>query len=330
MDTCVLAIVNKLRTFPELAGCVIGYEGEGSSQVVSFGSSQSPDSQCVAVIIERVEVSNPASNADLQKAAKIVAGQDGSRNAIITNRSRLGAELVGAGVSCGLTVVSGLGVAAGVAGEVPTGGASTFLIVAAWTGLATGAIQCMNGLVRVGAILAAPDDTTLARWDTNMTYSTSILIVDGLGIASGVASLPFAVRNLWAVVARQRAFLTKGLSYEALRNMNRVQRMQVLQEVLNDAARTSEGRQALVAAAKEAQMGVGSMGAYSGLSVRNAVKLTRIISDETVRRISGSVRDVIVSLAGAGASATPASLVGSASGSVNYIINLLDTGRPPQ
>ena len=34
------------------------------------------------------------------------------------------------------------------------------------------------------------------------------------------------------------------------------------------------------------------------------------------------------SLSGIGASATPTSLTGSASGSVNYLINLVDAGEP--
>jgi len=46
------------------------------------------------------------------------------------------------------------------------------------------------------------------------------------------------------------------------------------------------------------------------------------------RGITSSLRDVLGSLAGTGASATPASLTGSASGSVNYLINLVDAGQP--
>ena len=66
----------------------------------------------------------------------------------------------------------------------------------------------------------------------------------------------------------------------------------------------------------------------AGISVRHADLLRKIISEETVRRITSSLRDVLGSLAGTGASATPASLTGSASGSVNYLINLVDAGQP--
>jgi hypothetical protein len=62
--------------------------------------------------------------------------------------------------------------------------------------------------------------------------------------------------------------------------------------------------------------------------VNHAATLRRIISDETVRRLSSSVRDVISGMVGVGASTAPDRLVGSASGSVSYVINVLDAGAP--
>ena len=153
--------------------------------------------------------------------------------------------MVGTGISCGLTIVSALGMAAGVAGEVATGGLSSFLVVASWTGLATGGLQCLNGLVRVGAAFAAPDDNSLQRWDSSLTYSSATLLVDAVGVASGVSTLPFAARNLFAALARQRAFIAKGLSLESLRAMNRIERLRAISEVFEDAAKTPEGRKVL-------------------------------------------------------------------------------------
>jgi hypothetical protein len=51
------------------------------------------------------------------------------------------------------------------------------------------------------------------------------------------------------------------------------------------------------------------------------------VSDETVRRLKTSISEVFLSLGGLGGSATPASTTGSASGSLNWIINVLDAGR---
>ena len=216
-----------------------------------FGRNTSPASQCVAVVIEEV-TGDPATDDELTTmAASPTAGfGNQTKPSIITNHSRLGPELVGAGVSCALTVVSAIGVVGGAAAEVPTGGASTFLVIAAWTGMVSGGVQCLNGLVRVGAIFAAPDDNTLQRWDSNLSYSMGILLVDALGIVSGVASLPFAARNLLAALSRQRAFIARGLTFDALRSMNRAQRLRAISEVFEDAAKTSEGREALVRAAR--------------------------------------------------------------------------------
>lgn len=63
----------------------------------------------------------------------------------------------------------------------------------------------------------------------------------------------------------------------------------------------------------------------SGVSVRYANNMRRVISEETMRRLSSSVRDIMGSVAGVGVRATPASLTGSGSGSVNYVINLIET-----
>ncbi|HEY2839891.1 MAG TPA: hypothetical protein VGJ26_12120 [Pirellulales bacterium] len=322
-DPDILSIAAALRRFPELDECIIGFEGDGQSRVLDYGKTSKPNSRCVGIIIEEVEA-DPESDRELVKMAALKSAPP----AVLANRSRVVPELVGAGVSCALTTFSAIGVLAGVAGEIPTGGASTFLIVSAWTGLTMGGIQCLNGLVRVGTIFASPDDNTLQRWDSNLSYSMSILLVDALGVASGLASLPFAARNLWAALCRQRVFVAKGLTMDSLRVMNRAERMRAISEVFEDAAKTSEGREALVRAAREAQIGPQTFQRAAGISVRHAQSLRRIISDETVRRITASVRDVLTSVAVTGASATPASMTGSASGSINYLINLIDAGAP--
>jgi len=52
--------------------------------------------------------------------------------------------------------------------------------------------------------------------------------------------------------------------------------------------------------------------------------------DQTARRITSSLRDVLDGLARVAVDATPASLTGSASGSVNYLINIVDARKPAQ
>ena len=70
-------------------------------------------------------------------AAMLTAGLPASPPPFTANRSRLGPELVGAGLNCGLTVVAAVGVFGGAAAEVPSGGTSTFLVVMAWTVMGT-------------------------------------------------------------------------------------------------------------------------------------------------------------------------------------------------
>jgi hypothetical protein len=271
------------------------------------------------------------------------AGEGAPRGApgaqVVTNRSKLGPELLGAGISCGLTIVSGVGLFAGAALEVPTGGASTFLAVASWTGFGMNVIQCGNGLARVAAIYDDPSDDTLERWDANAIYSGTILLVDAVGIFTAVTSFPFAAKNLWAVLTRESALEKAGLTIDKLRSMNRVERLRALTRAFNEASRTPEGRAALIKATKEAKIGADPLKRTSGISVRHADTLRKIVTDETVRRVSSSLREVAGSVLGVSASATPSSQIGSASGSVNsfatdpkkalsFVINLIDAGAP--
>jgi hypothetical protein len=175
-------------------------------------------------------------------------------------------------------------------------------------------------------VLVSPDDNSLERWDKNEWYSGAMLIVDAVGVVSGVAALPSGIRNLWMVLARQKRFLARGLSWESLKAMNRAQRLMVIAEVFEDASRTPDGRAALVQAARKAEVGARTFQHAAGLSVRNADKLRGIISAETTRRLTASLRDAIGNMVGVAASGTPSSLTGSASGSVNYVINLVASG----
>lgn len=242
-DDTLKKIVWQIHRLPDLAGCVVGYYDSYSCRTIGYPSCVTLNSENIAVIIEEVQLSTPPALTSPQPVSAPPQAKS-----IATNRSKIGAELFGAGVACGLTLISAAGVAGGAALEVPTGGASTFLLVASWSGLATGGIQCANGLVRVGAALQDLDGDTLERWDRNTGYSTTILIVDAIGVTGTLASLPFAVRNMWAVVTRMRAITGMDLSIEALRRLNRAQRFKVIAKLFEDASKTPDGAQALVGA----------------------------------------------------------------------------------
>lgn len=84
-----------IHSFRELAGCVVGFHGNGLCKTIGYPSCVTPNSELVAVVIEEVAVSKaPAVTA---KATPEVAPPQVKE--IVKNRSKIGAELVGAGVS---------------------------------------------------------------------------------------------------------------------------------------------------------------------------------------------------------------------------------------
>jgi hypothetical protein len=324
-DPTLLRIVEATRRFSDFRDCIIGYVGDDYSRVLFHPQSSPESGSRIAVVIERVAVSNAGEAKELFQNTTLAAGTAPAKPpTILSNRGRIGPELIGAGLSCTFTAFAAIGVIGGVAAEVPSGGAATFLVVAAWAGFATNSIQCLNGLARVGAALVRPDADTLERWDANWWYAKGTLLVDAIGVVGTIGSLPFAVRNLWAVLARQRAFVSRGLSFEALRAMNRIERQKVIVEVFEEAARTHQGRADLGTAAKAVGIGTAPLSRLGGISVRQAVGLRNAISAQTLRRLSSSIRDVLNSVAGLAAGASPASITGSASGSLNYLIHLVE------
>ena len=231
------------------------------------GDPRSPLSPCVAVVIEEVNV-DPGEAAQLSDLSQSPSGTQNLPD-IVTNQSRIAPELVGAGITCGLTIASAFGVLAGAAAEVPTVGASTFLVVVAWTGLATGGIQRLNGLC--GLARYSPGQKTIhcSAGTRTSSYAMAILIVDGIGVGRGGLATVSSPQSLVCSM-RQRVFVARGLSLESLRAMNRVARMRAISEVFEEAAKTPAGRAELVSAARAAEIGAPSMQRAAGISVRHA------------------------------------------------------------
>lgn len=317
-------IVRRIHAIPELNGCGVYYIGETSSEVLDPGS---PDAKCY-VVIERIVVRdaglNNSTSRVAQRSAPVVPGDQVPP--IVTNHSRLGSEAIGAGLSCSFAAVSAVAVAGSVAAEVPTAGGSTFLLVIAWGGLITSGASCVNGLARVGTVLYDPDGNQLQRLDENTLYTTTVLINDGLGMALGVTGLGAAGKNLFAVLRRQRSLQALGMGEEALKahlkGMNRVGRGKVIREAIEEASKTKEGREAIAAAAAAAKVNPNVL-KHGGVSVQNAIKMTGAITQETTRRLHSSVFTLLTGGAAVGASASPSTSVGSASGSVNWLINVV-------
>jgi len=129
-DDVLQRAVYKIHACPELAGCIVGYWGDGVCRTIGYPYCVTPNSENVAVIIE--EVALPPQTT-VQPATAIAAPPPPQVKGAL-NSTKLWPELIGAGASCALFGVSAAGVVGGVAGEIPTDGAATLLIVASWVG----------------------------------------------------------------------------------------------------------------------------------------------------------------------------------------------------
>lgn len=324
--------VQAIQSMPEFKGCRIGYQGiYGGGGPVSRslfpGETPALNYGRVIVVIEELVDFDPLDNANTSQWALTGTSPSGAPNPVIVeNRSKLGPELIGMGFTCGLTVVAAVGVFGGAAAEVPSGGMSTFVVVASWTAMFTQGIECVNSLARLGVIAYDPAGSELEALDNIKWYSVTMLLVDAVNVVSGIATLPAALKNLWAILARQRSFAVKALSEAALRQMNAAQRAKVISELIVEATRTPEGLQAVINASREAELGAASIQRAS-LSVRNATRMTGVIADETVKRLKLTLLSIFSVPVGSAVSSSPARWVGgAASGSLNYIINCIDTG----
>jgi hypothetical protein len=277
-------LVNEIHSIPELNSCVIGYQGGNQSRVLHHGYPFTPAFGQCCVVIEEVVSPDAGMTKNTQRfvdrPSSVVAGNQAPQ---ITNRSRLGRELAGAGLSCTFAAGAAVGVAGSVAAEVPTAGGSTFLLVLAWGGFITSGASCLNGLVRVGMAVSEPDGNSLQDLDGSTVYTAVTLINDGVGMAMGVGSLGVAGKNLFAVLSRQNAFTSRGLTQASLKAMNRAERGGVIREAVEQASRTPSGRKAILDAAKNSKVGERAL-QHGGMSVRNAASMTKMISEETTRR----------------------------------------------
>ena len=106
------AMVRAIHDQPELTGCLIGFQGNGASQILHPGFSASANSERIIVVIEEYESNDPAVLQDDKFWAQSSTGtpENAPNPIVVTNRSRVGPELLGAGLTCGMTVVAAFGV----------------------------------------------------------------------------------------------------------------------------------------------------------------------------------------------------------------------------
>jgi hypothetical protein len=314
-------LIDAIHEQNELAGVIVGlYSGQMCS-VAYPGDKVALPYWDVAVIIEEVDAGGrsvivPINPTDMQAPG------------LVTNRSRMWAEFRGAGLNCTFTVAAGVAVAGAAAAELPSGGTSTFILVASWTGLVTSGLQCVNGIVRSVAAVTNPDSDSLAQWDENSLYSVSFLIVDAIGVVAALITLRPAIKNLIAVLQRSGGLA----STEALGAMGRAARAKAIRDALAQASRNGDSAKVLQQALKSAGITAGTVARVARsevIAARNAKVIAEAISRETARRLIRAVIDVLASADSPIVSSMPATWVGSASGSVNKAIEVAKNATAP-
>jgi hypothetical protein len=139
--------------------------------------------------------------------------------------------------------------------------------------------------------------------------------VDAIGVGAGLASLGPNVKNLLAVLERRGGLPTA----QALAKMGRETRAKAIQDALNQARRNPESAKILDQTLKDALSSktVRRVAKNAVIAARNATVVSDVIADETARRLSRAIIDVISAVNSPIASGLPSNWVGSASGSVN-------------
>jgi hypothetical protein len=331
-ETQIRQIVAAIYSISELNQVAVGYYGNNMCRQLSPGSPSSPNYGRRAVILEetagngvsvRAPVAPPTSaipartgaptNVEIQQGAQ-------ARNTLQANGSRVVPELIGAGLSCGFAVISGIGVFGSVAAEIPTVGASSILAAASYIGFATSSVQCLHGVVRLQEAVRHPNSRSLAELDSQDWYVWTSNVVDAFGVASGVAGLPQASRNLLAILERRAMIPTAS----QLAGMNRAGRQAALNSAIEQASRNPETAQAVRQAVAEAIAASGS----SQRSIVGARAGVAAISQETTRRLHRSLVEVFSGYVSLPINALPSERVGSASGSINFfggkILNVIN------
>jgi hypothetical protein len=309
-------VVGRIYAISEFNGAPIGFYTGMQSIALSPGNNMTLASGVQVIIIEPLPNSAAPASGSGKGEPKILEGPDAER-ALKKNGSRVGPELLGAGLSCGFAVVSGVAVLGGGLAAPASGGASTLVTVAAWTGFVTGSAQCLNGVYRGYQTLVNPDSTSLAELDEDPYYKWTTFAVDAVGVLSG---LPGLYKSSASLVRALRA--KHGLPAEAaLKAMNRAQRQQAINDALRRAAGDKEVEKLLFEAAAEARQGM------SSASRKGANAMRRVISEHAMKSLNGAMKDLAMSLSQIAINAMPGEWVGSASGSVNtvggWVVNVI-------
>lgn len=311
----------KIDLIPQMRGCSVGYYGNNYSKMLRVAVSNTTtdaaesNKDSVGIIIERSEISDPLVINNLQQWSESPGGSsENAPNPIAVDRSKLVPELVGLGLSCGLVAVSAVGLVGGAAGEIPSAGLSSFIVAASWVGFTASAAQCMNAVGRVGANVIGGDET-LTEWDNNNVYKNVTFLVDYVGVNTSLVSFSGAARDLWLMARMDETLAVKGLSFYTFKTLPKPKQVLIAQSALEDLAKTPRGRALLLKQAREVTASVFVM----------PPPRVKVINPAAIKQIADSISDLLTSAGTVAASSTESKYTGSASGSVNWLIHLIET-----
>jgi hypothetical protein len=298
------SICEEIQKDPDFNGCMIGcYHSDGYSFELHPGNKNSRNYYARSVILEPSFIKSEAESYVNQPA-----------------KSNIYAELIGAGLSCGFTIVSAAGLVASLGGTLPTGGLSTGLVIASWTGVITGYAQCINGAYRIGEAISDPTLRSLQKLDGNWYYSKGTQLIDIVGLIAGVWGLQNVGKQVMKKLQSMR------ISAETRKMLQSAQTRKELSRGIKRAV------DEIVQTNSEKELINGIITEISGKNwffiSTGLVNFKKDISKKIIKELNPTLRDSIDTIvndnrsffASIAANAAPNNVTGSSSGLVNDAI----------
>ncbi|MBB1383780.1 hypothetical protein H5071_18015, partial [Shewanella sp. SR41-2] len=165
----------------------------------------------------------------------------------------------------------------GSLGAIPlTGGASSAIKYLAIAGATAGSLQCMNGLIRVGAeayIPEAKDDFDSQEWYQNATIAVDLVSLAGAGAA--------ALGTIKAIKIMQ--FGTSKNTYEILKGLSRAEKKRLNREITRLNLPGASGKLIKAMARKN------NIKKYTGKQITHAFRLHLMDAVGASMSVSGSL-----------------------------------------
>ncbi len=302
-DYTLNQIVASIYSFPELWGCTVLYIGNNQSRVLKQAILVTNNSKIVVLIEELTP--------DVDKAPT---------TAIKYNQAFQGDELKGGIINCTFAVISAIEVFGGAAAEPVTGGFSTVVVYAGYVGMATSGAQCINSIARTVVAYSSPLGRDLEGLDSNGFYNLFTKAIDIANIASGFGSIAGAGRDINTFLALRGSLASE----EKLAAMTNAQRIKAYDHAVKKVSQNRQVSEEFYKLLNDAGRVGRRMAAGNPVIIRREVQgFSKLVANATLDKLSLSVKSVLVNSASIGMNGLPAQYVGTASGEMNKVGNLV-------